>query len=158
MPMVMVENFQEFSTRHGGDWVTVRGWILFPDGATCDEGFTIWRQPPSDSTELLNLRREYVQAKLKQADRDFRDLKNDALDQAHLSMNNQGLPPPPRGVPKELARRKGIVEQLREQLTGIEAEYAQTPEALRQRRREAEQRERQTAIATLAAEIQAIEI
>ena len=158
MPMVMVESFQEFITRHGGDCVTVRGWMLFPDGTTCNEDFTIRRQSPSDPTELLNLRREYVQAKLKQADRDFRDLKNDALDQAHTSMNNRGLPPPGRGVPNELTRRKGIVEQLREQLASIEAEYAQTPEAQRQRRRDAEELARQTTIASLAAEIQAIEI
>lgn len=157
--MVLIEDFEEFSAKHGGDPVRFQGnWWLFPDGASCDDNFAIRRQPPHDSAERIKLRREYVEAKLKLAERDFRDLKNEALEQAQLAITNSNLPAPPNGVPKELNRRKEIVQTLREQLAGIEEEYAQTPEAQRRRQREAELQERRTAIVGLMSEIETIEI
>ncbi len=158
MPMVLIEDFEEYAAKHGGEYVKSRGWLLFGDGARCDEKFEIRHQPPSDPTELLKSRREYVQSRLRRAESNFRAVKNEVLEQAQLATSFANLPGPPPSAPQELRRLQAIVEQHRSDLAVIEAELDKTPEAQRQRRREADLQERQTAIAKLVDELESIEI
>ena len=158
MPLILIESFEEFAARHGGDFVKTRGLFLFPSGATCDEEFSWSHSPPVDPTELLRSRREYVQEKLTRAVGNFRSLKNEVLEQGRLSATFANLPGPPDDAPQELQRLKAIVEKWREELQGIEVELEQTPEAISRRERQAEQEAKDRHLDQLMSQVVDIEI
>jgi hypothetical protein len=142
MPLVMVENYEEWSTRHGKEPValtknyansgqrTRTGWLLWADGAMMFNGdFETRREPPTNETELLKLRRQYVFEKLERASTDFNDLKQQSINQAGYSQKYVNLPTPPAEAVDELRRLKGVVERLRKDLERLDKLLEQTPEA-----------------------------
>jgi len=157
MPMVMLQDFDEFVAEHGGEYVMSRGWLLFADGSTTNEEFSIRRSPPINEHQRLELQREFWAVKTRLAEREFNELRNDALQQAAHAMS--GLVPPPHAdTPRELQRRKSEIETLRERVAEFDALIANTPESHEQRQREAVREERRREISALASEIEAIEV
>ena len=158
MPLKMIETFEEFCERHGGEYVEVENWLVFPDGASCDDSFFVRRDPPSDPTELLWTKRDFVGTKLKRAERDFRSFKHDALEHAQHALRNPNIPPPVSEATQALQRLKGLVETHRAALAEINRQLNETPEAKREREREEFVRQRHQRIAALGRELQGIEI
>jgi len=155
MPLT-VETFREFAERHGGDAVEVGGRLLFPDGAQCgiDEGRGSFRQePPEGKYSRLQLRREYVAAKLKRAEQNFHRYRADVSEQAALASRYANLPHPGEGVVEHLHHLKRIAQKYRRELARVDKALSETPEGRAQRERAEVMRERQHEIARIHSRI-----
>lgn len=158
MPLVMIQNFDEFVKEHGGEYVAARGWLLFPDGWSCDESFMVRRVPPRNEHDRLDLQREFVQIKLREAVNDFQRFKNAAMQQLAHAYQTGNVPSPHPETPRALAQRREDILALRKRIAELDGLIANTPEAQKQRALDAAEKDRQQTIATLARAIEAVEI
>jgi len=162
MRTVFVEDYEEFSARHGGDSVAVNYRRYWPDGATSDAEGTTRYEPPRDPIAVLRLRKVYAKEKVRQAEVDFASAQSSftelARNAARYSSPMAPLPTPPANAAEILRSLKEPVKKWREQLAEIEAELSQTPNEVRRREMEQEAIERQRQVANVYSEITAINL
>ena len=109
---IVIETYQEFDLRHGGNCLHFGPLCLWPDGAQCSyENREQCQEPPtSDHHALLTLRQRYLREWVKRLEQDFYRCKQAGLD----------FPRP--DLIEELRHKKDAVEQAREELQAIETE------------------------------------
>lgn len=157
MPMLMIESWEEFAARHGGNSIEDNGRILFADGAMTDTRDMMRWEPPTDPTKRLKNQKWYWQAMVERAEVAFNNAKNDCENRAHWHARGAGpgLTANDAAVLKEL---KNKVTTLRRSLAKIVKQLADTPEEQMRRRmaeNEALIRQQQS---QLLGEIRAIEL
>lgn len=169
MPLIMIEDYQEFSVRHGGNPVEVHfqrggrrvssGWLVFPDGAMCSVSDAEFRkEPPHDPTEQLKTRRDYVNEVLERAISDFNHLKSECHHQEMLASRYRNFTGPSADAPAQLRRLRAIVEARRTELRKLDAQLADTPEARDRQMRNTLDQELEHDCTDLMNEIKAIQI
>lgn len=160
MPLVLIESFEEFSRRHGGNPVSTGHRLVFPTGAQCDdmEGSQRW-EPPADATALLHARKKYVSARLRQAEGEFHQTQSAFSEQAALAATyGSNVPPPPFDSKEILLGLKATGHTLRNELKEIEVQLAQTPDAIFRQQQAQQVGERRQQIAVLHGEINGVSL
>lgn len=160
---ITIESFEEFSTRHGGEFYHVGAVCIWPDGAQCSFGNRDNREEPPDAPLLLKpLRRAFLDAKLKATVESFQRLQQQAVDQAQLARKYANLPPPSPDILTELRRLKMVATTIREELAELVAQAqaleSQSPQRVAQQQRERQQAERLRSVNSLLGEITSLTI
>jgi hypothetical protein len=164
----MILDFREFQAMQGCDYVQsgrqgsrrtgewVNRWV-FANGAWSD-GSSHY-DPPTDPKQLLQLRREYVQAKLEFECKEFREYKDWCTEQSNL---HQQLPLVCPAVPLEapdlLRAGQARITKLREELAVLEKQLEDKAALKRQRDQQEMLAREQSTSQKLAHEIQSINI
>lgn len=154
MPMMMVENAEDFVARHGGKGRMVRlspsNW-LFHDGARLSRSErdtaagVVFTEPPTVPLERLRAIETYHKTRLANLEKAFGKMKNALLGGNTYDWEIDLLGPPIGnrsefdGTKQALLRVRELVLAQRQDVAAIEAEIEQLPE-IRARREDAERR------------------
>lgn len=124
------ENFDEFATRMGCEWIyTDSDGYLFANGGRASWNGKWFMDPPEDESDILTLKIAFVAIKLERETKDFNEYKQAV----------SGAKYPPAEAPDELRKRKRRIEKYRKQLADLQAQFDNLPEERIRREREREQ-------------------
>jgi hypothetical protein len=157
MPMMYVEDFSEFSARHGGESFAYGGRLLFPDGAQAGLGGSPRMEPPAGDYQRLMAIRLYWQARLEAAEREFYAVQSDFEYRVAWSVRGAMAGLTAANVEALRAIRDKVLS-VRAELAKVEKRLAATPEEqVRRRQVENEARMQQQQLALLG-EVRKIQI
>ncbi|MEZ6119023.1 MAG: hypothetical protein R3C28_20980 [Pirellulaceae bacterium] len=143
--MPFVESLDEFRERMNCPYIQGGGGYLFENGAFSDS--YMHYDPPENEFDCLLRRRKYYVAQLERHIAWFNAAKKSAFDAAQMTSRN--VPTITEQHIEELERLRTNVLSLREKVSEFDEVLAESPQALSQRQREAEEAERLARIAEL---------
>jgi len=145
MAQVIVEDWKEWRQRHGDQWLSVDGVLLFADGASSDPQDRWRKEPNPDRYQRLLDQRRYAEIRVERAENHFTALKSALLGNAppfHWNAKMDHLyGPSHRDAEQDLIILRDAVKHWDAEIKRLTKAIDATPEA-RAQRQEAKRRKR----------------